>query len=1044
MDDDGRANPSDLAIWHKRSQAFLSGEIVGETGRTPNFQKQLVANVSAMRALDKALVGIGLSLSYFVAQRPARLLQPGERRYFCQAADLPLALGSASGFASRSCVENIKSGERRLETSWHSDRRVLVECLDAGSIGMPCRHFLFAAGGLRGWAMPDPPHVRYDHYKNALKRAGLTDAVHEGKIILGLSKGPWAGAAHHQTMKDAVANVSRTADEREELFNFLLPDMINDYFRGQPPPQAFHQDFRADMWQLFIGCPIFERKGSREKASRWFDWQSLMEPMLQWLPMLRYILLRIGIEQGWALKSEDLLGMPMAAVVGANEGEVPPAVERAIGEHGEDHLSVDDAEARAAMQERRKNTHNTMHLAAKILSTESSVRLLKMITVTARPTKREHSQQVVRCSTRAGGLEWWVEVASGKWLRSPLELVGMLADKKSLSEMGFPMCEYSATDPEFLTEGKMSDSLFGLVVELLSAEVSDMQYWSHNFPGKFGALLAHDKSDQKAALDVCMSAFKALEVLEALKADDVFFENLWVNLMWPQQCWPREVLLAVRENNGESLPGLVRDELIKVGRCMKTTRGCEMLFNHLRECERLQTASKMGRQARWHRCISSTVSRDMDRRPVKAQSIDFAATVSQKLPPSTFSQRKAEFSLGEETCEQLRGAKTWASPKPDKLKVVADMTCALLQAVDHPLGLQALKLAWFGMLADTGAFLVADLAGAHMSGIVVSISPWLVIVWKCNAHIAQGGKRFWRLDVSEQALERVLVTDLVAFRALDVHLLTPAISRAHGFVDSSGALLPGCIIAPQPGAEPMPLLEFGARRCFKNLTMTQLRDLIEAAPLRVQKPYPRRELDLVMACIYVVLPELELSEIEASAHKHRGCKQVASTWGSAINSTNLAHIEGLLDNDDAACIRARVHQQEVAAAVSAGKTLAQKKGPRRPRRLVALQGQSFSKEQAAAWLPQVVGCTISKDTRLHGRWKVSYPCDTAPFVCSKVWNAERSERAALFFVLRWAWAAHTQKVGEPCPYDLLIMCRRLWADGHPIAPHVSNPHRIYD
>lgn len=141
-------NPLDIAIWKKRSAAFLAGDAMA-TGRLPGFQKQLMANVSAMRALDHTLDSIGLPLLSFVAARPLRPLKPSEKRYFCSAADLPKELASDCGFASRSCILDTESGERRLEASWHTDRRVLIECLDAGpllgSVGV-CSGALLGSG----------------------------------------------------------------------------------------------------------------------------------------------------------------------------------------------------------------------------------------------------------------------------------------------------------------------------------------------------------------------------------------------------------------------------------------------------------------------------------------------------------------------------------------------------------------------------------------------------------------------------------------------------------------------------------------------------------------------------------------------------------------------------------------------------------------------------------------------------------------------------------------------------------------------------------
>lgn len=260
--------------------------------------------------------------------------------------------------------------------------------------------------------------------------------------------------------------------------------------------------------------------------------------------------------------------------------------------------------------------------------------------------------------------------------------------------------------------------------------------------------------------------------------DHGFLHDFWVKLLWSQSCRVREVLFAIRENNGESLPEIVEQELSKVGWRMKGSRGCDMLFNHLREREKLKSASEMGRQARWHRCITSSVPSDMDRPSVKAQPKNYAATVAEKATPSLFTARKQEFSLWEEVLETFRGPKTWASPKPDKSPLVADMTCALMMVARSLVGLQALQNAWFALLADTGCLIATTMAGEEKCGMVISLSAFLVIVWKCISCSTVDGKKFWRLDVSEQPVERFLLEDLTKYQMHDVTLLTPAIVQS--------------------------------------------------------------------------------------------------------------------------------------------------------------------------------------------------------------------------------------------------------------------------
>lgn len=298
MTDSGFAAPDDLMVLQRRTDAFLSGR---SGQRLPSFKKEGAANQHALRALDNCLQGFGLALERF---KPAVVLQPldpeVERRYFVPAERLSGFLCGDLGLSQRSCIENLQTHETRLEINWREDRRLLLEVVDAGSVGMPARHYLYAGGGcgLRGFVMPDPPHVRWDHFRNAIKAAGLVDIFHEGKVLIGLRKGPWSGAAHYQTLRTVLENLALSSGPEDSLFKLCVEDIARDVHRGQPPTSAFEGPGLQDLWEALLGCDFFAQKGGREKASRWFGWHTQMEPLLPCLGMLKFALLRIGIEQG--------------------------------------------------------------------------------------------------------------------------------------------------------------------------------------------------------------------------------------------------------------------------------------------------------------------------------------------------------------------------------------------------------------------------------------------------------------------------------------------------------------------------------------------------------------------------------------------------------------------------------------------------------------------------------------------------------------------------------------------------------------------------
>lgn len=540
-------------------------------------------------------------------------------------------------------------------------------------------------------------------------------------------------------------------------------------------------------------------------------------------------------------------------------------------------------------------------------------------------------------------------------------------------------------------------------------------FFSSNLPGRFGGVLHESSEKRVGTLKYLHKVSVALDKLEAQKSGVNFLEDFWFNLSWAGQVWCREVLLGVREGAGEALPNVLVDELHKVGRCMKSTREVEMMFNDLRAAEHLQSANKMGRMARWYRCMVSTVPADLDRAPTQVTSADRMRAQGQ-IASSTFVPQGSSFSLGQSAIDKYTGPRTWASPKPDYLYRVGVMTESLLQAQDD---LHRLSRSWLSLLAEPGALLVKAGDCVQM-GLVLVVSPYGVILWKC--HLCRTGDqhdRWWELDQSPDPLFQLLIDDVSSIKLLDVTMQPVAFALASRIVDDKGRPPTGMVLVSK-GKPAADLLQFAARKGFHNLSMQHMRDLVAIVPLKgVAKPFPRLEHDLAVACIIACVPELSEADASELVRTWRGSRPPPSAWETVLDTSGLQHVRGILEEEDAEAIRKSVHTRELAKAVEEGRRQALQKGPRKPRKLVGVPAwTSFTREQAQKYCPDIMGCRVDKDEKLHFRWKIAYPCDSAPFSCTKVWNKTNSERQALMHVLNWAWTRHAEHTGESCPFNL--------------------------
>lgn len=91
--------------------------------------------------------------------------------------------------------------------------------------------------------------------------------------------------------------------------------------------------------------------------------------------------------------------------------------------------------------------------------------------------------------------------------------------------------------------------------------------------------------------------------------------------------------------------------------------------------------------------------------------------------------------------------------------------------------------------------------------------------------------------------------------------------------------------------------------------------------------------------------------------------------------------------------------------------------PAKPvKKFVDIDGE-LTGEAARDYIPDVPGCRIVKDTKLHMRWTVPYPRAEPPKSTSKAFGTS-DDRSALFHCLRWVWTVHHECTGQECPFEL--------------------------
>ena len=985
-------------------------------GSKIHFDKRYESNVEHIKALDHALQGgVGLSLQAFMATRRPLPLTKDQERYFVKAADLPGSLARDGGWQARSCIHDKGSGKRFLETVWDESRCVLFETLDCGTIGWANKFWLYSEGGLRGAFLADPCHLRYNRFKMAVKSAGLWYAWLEGSVLIGLRKGPWAGAAHMKTIQAVASNLFKTSDSKDPIFRLCYEYIIHDLYKGKPPPDAHTEQHMQHVWEWLPQCPLWHHKGARQKASRWFQWLKEAQSMGQYFGCLLMVVLRVAVEKSWYKTLEDT---PLCRV-DAHELEEPGDEQEEPAAHdGHEELARDDPGlAEDAVKDKRSRTKCTMHLSANIMCNRTQLKLMKMIYIVGEASHTAHNLQVTSAKTQAGCLEWFSQQATGAWLAIAKQEVECMFNEALLLEIGFqpsdqPMQE---DDPMLKEEMLLASTMLAFVTDLVAYEIQEGRLLSEMPPYCFGGLVSHDEAEQKATLQHCSKLWGALGQVEAALLRDTSPPMLAAyvrDLVWPRQVWAREVMVCMAENSFQSIPKACRDEIMAFARAIKSSKVVEDSFNELRDCERIHKSNKLGRISRWHKVMASGLLEDADRcQAVPSDSDKLSA--SKVLPAPLFEAAQVSCSLGVERLEtEFKGLQTWASPKPDYFHLCSEAMHTLLEIGSDYSKLERTCMA---LLSETRTLLfrAGDVAGTM--GLVLAQSCHGVLVWRCTGIRRGGLKAFSMRSASECPWQQLTITDPEAWKVMSVEALPPAVAAARWPLEVA-AKCQGEIILVSAG-EATTLVRAAALKAFQNFTFGQLKGF--AAMMKVKVPTigrPKSEYDWCRLLVQWALPELGPEACQKVVEEHRGCKP-PQVWGTQLTGAAADLVDRVLDKEDVKDVRAAVAQASSSSS-SGSKGPAAKKARAASRLKQVTFKHEFTREEAAAYLPQVKGCSLGWDLKRHMRWVASYPNPSSPFSCSSVWNAEVSSRDACLKVIRWAWSCHLKQTGEACPYDL--------------------------
>ena len=582
-----------------------------------------------------------------------------------------------------------------------------------------------------------------------------------------------------------------------------------------------------------------------------------------------------------------------------------------------------------------------------------------------------------------------------------------------------------------LGEQVLADFFLDFALCQVDSAIQFGEYFTIGLPGCFGALHAPLEEDRVAAFCYLKVMWNVLQGLEEISLKDDFYVDVICKMMWPQSVWVREILIGAAENNFTSLPTVALRECVDTSRAFRSTKIIEDAGNRLRSVERVHSANKLGRIARWFQLVHSPLLAESDRKQVQTTPTDRAQALA-CISKNIFMCEKGKFSLGEDAMQDFMDRKgRWHSPAPDMLYECIMLTTAARLAGERP---EVLKTAWLARLCKRGTILVQkNIEGNFVKpGLVVHTSDWGVIVLPMVPKRVNTVK-LWNFndDPDSPIYEQILVTDLSWFVGY-IQALPPAVGNER-FV---GGERPEGILLVDSAVGLDTLIKAAAREAFSELTVARMKDL--AAFQEMDFGGRRRPTTAYEWARLLVSKALDVeygnNEVLNPILEKRGMK-TPQRFSTSLGSADTELTTGVLNEEDVGDLRhtvAEIKAKELqekgkkkeaakakpkAAAKKAAKAAAGL-APARPRILSLLAGDEVDVVWARQFLPgPVVGCSLGKDSTFHYRFIGQYPNEFPPRMSTKAWNASISEWKACIYCLRWIWTCHTLATGEPCPFD---------------------------
>lgn len=543
--------------------------------------------------------------------------------------------------------------------------------------------------------------------------------------------------------------------------------------------------------------------------------------------------------------------------------------------------------------------------------------------------------------------------------------------------------------------------------------------------GKFFALLSQERCVVEETLRWFEKLWTVMTAAEEQATDEPYLRKFLASLQFPGYTVDRELLISLAETHFQAVPADMRAELMQASCGPFSTKVNEDGVGAFAAGTRQSKSGTLGREARWHRLITSNLMEEADRSQVDMTKVD-KYVAPKDLKASLFDCMSGKPSIDDADLKQIyEGGTQWTSSSLDAYDLIPDATSALLQSDGD---VSALRKVWLSILAQRKTLLVKRNGQHAESTLVCGSSHFGVIGMQVTVKVV-GRHRVMMLDSKSQtqvAWRQLSITQLDDWHSFGLKFMPPACAKR---LVGDGEFNPAGLVAIVDTSAESTLVKFAAKRGVRGLSVSRLKDPIGELSIGCDRVSALNELQAMTVLLGHLFDGITKEEVQAILQQRWQKRQVP--YRSEINSETLAELRAELPDEDVAeaenDLKAHAKVAAPTAAPSSAKrsaakaSAAQTQGGRGGRKVPAkpkkpdIHAEEVGAESARAYLPAVKGCGIHKEV-FHQRWKVQYPRNRPPFSSSQVFVV--GMRKSLLHCLRWAWDAHLESTGEPCPWDL--------------------------